>query len=139
MDDRQPRGESPAVPPRLRQTRETRADAEDDLVAELDERVETLLSLLGKSQGLSILRLFAIDGGPWRFSELEEHLDASPHTISERLSELTAAGLLDRHSYDEIPPRVEYTWTESARGLSPAVHAIYEWALAYDLGQIETE
>jgi len=121
-----------ATPPRLADARKTRAEADEETVADLDERVEDLLALLGRAHTQSILRLFAVEGGPWRFSELEERVDASPHTISKRLSELTDAGLLERHAYDESPPRVEYTWTESAVDLAPAFHAMYDWALAHD-------
>lgn len=124
-------------PPPLRRTRATRAREDDAAIAELDDRVEELLDLLGKAHALAILRLFALEGGPWRFSELEERLDASPHTLSERLSELTEAGLIERRSYDEIPPRVEYTWTPPARDLSPAFHFLYDWALENDLAPVE--
>lgn len=116
----------------LQDVRAVRADAEDETLSTLDERVETLLELFGKAHTLSILRQFAVDGGPFRFSELEERIDASPHTLSTRLSELTAAGLLERHAYDEVPPRVEYTWTQSARDLSPAFRHVYDWALEND-------
>lgn len=116
----------------LRDVRAIRADAEDETVSMLDERVETLLELFGKAHTFSILRQFAVEGGPFRFSELEERVDASPHTLSTRLSELTEAGLLERHAYDEVPPRVEYTWTQSARDLSPAFRHVYDWAQKND-------
>jgi len=121
-----------AVPPRLATARRTREAADEETVAALDDRVEDLLALLGRTHAQSILRLFAVEGGPWRFSELEARVDASPHTISKRLTELTEAGLLARHAYDENPPRVEYTWTASARDLAPAFHAMYDWALEHD-------
>lgn len=116
----------------LEQTRSIRAAADDEYVVALDERVEQLLDLLGKAHAASILRLFAVDGGPWRFSEIQDRIDASPHTLSKRLSELTAAGLLERHVYAKVPPRVEYTWTQSARDLSPAFQHLYGWAREYD-------
>ncbi len=132
MDDVQSPGNASQVPESLREARHTRDEADDETVASLDQRVEGILDLLGKTHAQSILRLYAVEGGPWRFSELEERVDAAPHTISKRLSELTAAGLLERHAYDESPPRVEYTWTDSARDLAPAFHALYDWALDHD-------
>lgn len=64
----------------------------------------------------------------WRFSELEEVLGASPNTLSKRLDELEEAGFLDRISYDEIPPRVEYEATRKARDLDPVLRELRDWA-----------
>lgn len=139
MDNSASRDETRDVPPVLQRVRETRADVDDSELAELDDRVVALFELFGRTHGLSILRLFALEGGPWRFSELEARLDASPHTISQRLTDLTEAGFLERRAYDENPPRVEYSWTASARDLSPAMQTVYEWALEHDLGPAETD
>lgn len=111
----------------LQETRRTRADLDDDQLTRLDAEVESVLSLLGRRHTLAIMHEFALEGGPWRFSELEERVDVPPHTLSQRLSALIDAGLLERHSYDEVPPRVEYTWTQEGRDLSPAFHELYEW------------
>lgn len=119
-------GDGPDV---LRETRRTRANLGEEQLARLDAEVESVLSLLGRRHTLAIMHEFALEGGPWRFSELEERVDVPPHTLSERLSALTEAGLLERHSYDEVPPRVEYTWTQAGRDLSPAFHELYEWVV----------
>lgn len=101
------------------------------------ERVETtvadLLDLLGKAHAMAVLSAFAFADGPLRFSELEEQLGVSPNTLTERLKELTAAGLLDRESYDEIPPRVEYTATERAEDLFPVFAHLHHWAIEHEL------
>jgi DNA-binding HxlR family transcriptional regulator len=113
----------------LRETQRTRADLDEDELDRLDAEVESVLSLLGRRHTLAIMHQFALEGGPWRFTELEERVDVPPHTLSERLSALTEADLLERHSYDEVPPRVEYTWTQAGRDLSPAFHEFYEWVV----------
>lgn len=103
---------------------------------ELQSRQETvteMVGLLGKAHTLAILGHFAFDRGPYRFNELESALGISPNTLSERLSELVDAGLLTRHSYDEIPPRVEYESTEKADYLAPVFGHLYAWAGEYDL------
>ena len=82
---------------------------------------------LGSAHMIVILHCFAVEPGPWRFSELREYLDVPPTTLTDRLQELTAAGLLSRQSYDEIPPRVEYTATEKARDLKPAFRCLSLW------------
>ncbi|MDY6764142.1 MAG: helix-turn-helix domain-containing protein [Halobacteria archaeon] len=102
------------------------SDTDDDAVAEL-------LALLGRAHTLSILYVFARHGGPWRFGELQKRLGVPPNTLTARLTELVAAGLLERHSYDEIPPRVEYTGTESANALKPAFAQLYTWTRTHAL------
>lgn len=100
----------------------------------VERNVSELLDLLGKAHTMAILREFAFAEGPLRFSTLEDELGVSPNTLSERLKELTAAGLLARESFDEIPPRVEYRPTEKAKALFPAFGHFHRWATEYDLG-----
>jgi DNA-binding HxlR family transcriptional regulator len=60
--------------------------------------------------------------GPRRFSELEHScLGISPRTLSERLRWLEAEGLVERRSYPESPPRVEYELTEKGAALLPII------------------
>jgi DNA-binding HxlR family transcriptional regulator len=100
-----------------------------------DEAVVELLSLLGRTHALTILYAFARDPGPWRFGELQTSLDVPPNTLSVRLKELEAAGLLERRSYDEIPPRIEYTGTERASALKPAFARLYRWTRSHAFGR----
>jgi DNA-binding HxlR family transcriptional regulator len=87
------------------------------------------MDLLGKAHALAILYYVTRrEQRPWRFTELQEELGVSPNTLSNRLAELTEAGLLERHSYDEIPPRVEYEATTKARELDPIFRDLYQWA-----------
>jgi DNA-binding HxlR family transcriptional regulator len=60
--------------------------------------------------------------GPRRFSELEHSCAGiSPRTLSERLRALEDEGILERHSYAESPPRVEYKLTEKGADLLPII------------------
>jgi DNA-binding HxlR family transcriptional regulator len=94
-----------------------------------DHPARQLLDLLGRAHALAILYYVARrEQRPWRFTELQDELDVSPNTLSNRLAELTEAGLLERHSYDEIPPRVEYEATTKARELDPVFRDLYQWA-----------
>ena len=66
--------------------------------------------------------------GARRFSELEHSCAGiSPRTLSERLRWLESEGLVDRRSYPESPPRVEYELTETGRGLLPIIGAMREF------------
>lgn len=63
--------------------------------------------------------------GSKRFGQLQESLGSvSPKTLSQRLKLLETAGLLTRHAYAEIPPRVEYSLTEKGRALSDIIEAM---------------
>ncbi|UHQ96032.1 MarR family transcriptional regulator [Natrinema halophilum] len=53
-----------------------------------------MLDLLGKAHAMAILSAFAFADEPLRFSELEERLEVPANTLSERLKEIVAAGLL---------------------------------------------
>ena len=60
--------------------------------------------------------------GPTRFCELERSLEGiSPRTLSLRLRALEEQGIVERHTYPEVPPRVEYSLTRKGRALLPLV------------------
>jgi len=66
--------------------------------------------------------------GPRRFSELERSCQGiSPRTLAERLRALEADGILERRSYPETPPRVEYRLTEKGEALLPIIDAMREF------------
>jgi DNA-binding HxlR family transcriptional regulator len=66
--------------------------------------------------------------GPRRFSELEHSCPGiSPRTLSERLRALEHDTIVERHSYAESPPRVEYELTAKGRDLLPIIAAMREF------------
>ena len=101
--------------------------------ARIEQTVADLLDLLGKAHAMAVLSEFAFANGPLRFTDLESSLDVAPNTLSARLKELTGAGLLDRETYDEVPPRVEYTPTAEARKLFPVFAHLHHWAIDNEL------
>ena len=63
--------------------------------------------------------------GPRRFSELEHSCSGiSPRTLAERLRALEQEGILERRSYPESPPRVEYELTAKGDALLPIIEAM---------------
>ena len=57
-----------------------------------------------------------------RFCELERSLEGiSPRTLSLRLRCLEEHSIVERHTYPEVPPRVEYALTEKGRALVPLI------------------
>jgi DNA-binding HxlR family transcriptional regulator len=60
--------------------------------------------------------------GSSRFCELERSLAGiSPRTLSLRLRALEEHGIIDRQTYPEVPPRVEYSLTPKGSALLPLV------------------
>ena len=60
--------------------------------------------------------------GSRRFCELERSLAGiSPRTLSLRLRALEEEAIVERHTYPEVPPRIEYALTEKGFALVPLV------------------
>jgi len=63
--------------------------------------------------------------GRARFCELERSLAGiSPRTLSLRLRALEEEGIVERRTFPEVPPRVEYALTEKGRALLPIVESM---------------
>jgi DNA-binding HxlR family transcriptional regulator len=66
--------------------------------------------------------------GTSRFCELERALAGiSPRTLSLRLRALEEEAIVERQTYAEVPPRVEYALTERGRALLPIVDGMREY------------
>ena len=89
-----------------------------------------LLQVLGKPHTLQILYGLGVRS-PLRFTELQKELKIQPKTLTARLHELTKIGLLERKSYDEIPPRVEYELTQKGKDLGGMFSEASIWAKKY--------
>ena len=70
----------------------------------------------------TILLIRDLAEGRCRFCELERSLEGiSPRTLSLRLRALEEQGILERKTFPEVPPRVEYSLTEKGRALVPII------------------
>jgi DNA-binding HxlR family transcriptional regulator len=66
--------------------------------------------------------------GTARFCELERSLEGiSPRTLSLRLRALEEEGVLERTTFPEVPPRVEYALTSKGRALVPIIDSMREY------------
>jgi DNA-binding HxlR family transcriptional regulator len=73
--------------------------------------------------------------GPRRFSELEHSCAGiSPRTLSERLRALEDEEIVERRSYAESPPRVEYELTEKGAALLPIITEMRRFGHEYLTG-----
>lgn len=70
----------------------------------------------------TLLLVRDLAAGRARFCELERSLAGiSPRTLSLRLRALEEEGIVERHNYPEVPPRVEYALTEKGQALLPII------------------
>jgi DNA-binding HxlR family transcriptional regulator len=73
--------------------------------------------------------------GRSRFCELERSLDGiSPRTLSLRLRALEAEGIVERRTYPEVPPRVEYRLTVKGEALVPLIEQMRSYGREWLLG-----
>lgn len=83
-----------------------------------------LVQIMSRKYALSLLSLIA-ERGNARFGEIKSALgDLSTSTLSIRLAELEQAKLIDRRSYSEMPPRVEYALTPEGKRLRQSLIAL---------------
>lgn len=67
-----------------------------------------------------------------RYSEIRKEMyNITDAVLAATLKDLIADGMVDRKSYDEIPPRVEYSLTEKGGSVVPILQSICQWADIY--------
>ena len=92
--------------------------------------VETTLMLIGSKWKVLILR--DLIDGTRRFSELKKSIGTiTQKVLTSNLRDMEACGLLTRTVYPEVPPRVEYTLTQTGYSLKPILDSMVDWGTAY--------
>jgi DNA-binding HxlR family transcriptional regulator len=90
--------------------------------------VRRAAGLLERRWLLSIV--YAALEGAVRFNEFRQAIgEIPPTTLSERLRELEAAGVLERRVVPASPPFAEYRLTAAGRELAPMVRALERWTV----------
>lgn len=92
--------------------------------------VAITVSLIGGKWKLLILR--NLQARPWRFNELMRDLDGiSQKVLTDSLRQMIDDGLVYRHDYRELPPRVEYGLTNLGREMLPIINALADFGNYY--------
>lgn len=70
--------------------------------------------------------------GTLRYSALRKDMsNITDAVLSSALKELIADDIVQRNSFDEIPPRVEYCLTNKGNSVVPILQSICRWSGAY--------
>ncbi|MDO9369167.1 MAG: helix-turn-helix domain-containing protein [Sphingopyxis sp.] len=92
--------------------------------------VDRGLSRVGDRWSMLVLR--DIERGLTRYEQLRTNLGIAPNILSQRLSALTDAGLIEKRRYSQRPPRDEYLLTDAGRDFLPILMAIGAWGRKYN-------
>lgn len=94
--------------------------------------VETTLMLISNRWNVLILR--DLMEGTKRFGELKKSLgNISQKVLTANLRAMEENGLLIRTVYTQVPPKVEYTLTDTGYSLKPVLDAMVQWGIKYQL------
>ncbi len=92
--------------------------------------VEAAVTIIGNKWRILIVRDL-IDGTK-RFNELKRSIGGISHKVlTENLRTLEEHGLVKRTVYQEVPPKVEYTLTDTGLSLKPVITSIRDWGSEY--------
>ncbi|MBR0284640.1 MAG: helix-turn-helix transcriptional regulator [Selenomonadaceae bacterium] len=86
----------------------------------------TLSLISGKYKPIILYCLMEYE--PVRFNEMQRYLKkVADKTLSQKLKELEADGLIVRTVYSQMPPKVEYSLTARGRSLVNVLDKLCDW------------
>ena len=99
--------------------------------------IRDVLSRLGDKWSMLVLVTLNANG-TMRFCDVHKAIaDISQRMLTVTLRTLEADGLISRKVYAEVPPRVEYSLTETGESLRPVLDAMSVWGRQYQRDQGE--
>ena len=95
--------------------------------------IRNVISRFGDKWSMLVLfMLHRSETGILRFNEIRRLMtDCSQKMLSQTLKNLEQSHLVHREVYPEVPPRVEYSLTDTGKSLMPAIMALIEWGQAH--------
>lgn len=96
--------------------------------ASLMSETSRLRKIITKRGTLEILIPLCCTTDPVRYKQFRQTLKGiSSKTLATRLKDLEKSGILERRSYNEIPPRVEYKLTSKGQDLVRSLIELLQW------------
>ncbi|TGD71525.1 transcriptional regulator [Mangrovimicrobium sediminis] len=88
----------------------------------------TVLDRVGDKWSVMVLIVLA-EQKRLRFTQLKDHINGvTPKVLTQSLRAMERDGLINRHIYAEVPPRVEYDLTKLGKSLLKAVSTLASWS-----------
>lgn len=88
--------------------------------------IEATIELIGGKY--KVLILYHLCEGAVRFGELRKFVEgATQKMLTQQLRELESDGLISRHVFPQVPPKVEYSLTDLGLTLLPVLGAMCDW------------
>ena len=92
--------------------------------------IASAMEIIGNKWTALILR--DLCSGGKRFCELEKSVGSiNPRTLSQRLDDLEAHGIITKKAFPDMPPRTEYNLTRKGRDLEPVLKQMAAWGTKY--------
>lgn len=92
--------------------------------------IELFIDLIGGKW--KVLILWNLKDDFKRYGELRKLLkDVTPKMLTQQLRELEDDGIIHRKVYQEVPPKVEYSLTETGESLMKVIWEMRNWGLKY--------
>lgn len=92
--------------------------------------VEITIGLIGDKWKVLIIRDLLT--GTKRFGELKKSLTGiTQKVLTNNLRDMESSGLIKRTVYAEVPPRVEYSLTDTGFSLKPILDSMVDWGNEY--------
>jgi DNA-binding HxlR family transcriptional regulator len=93
--------------------------------------MEVTLAIIGGKWKLLLIYKLG-EAGVMRFNELGRlHPRLTQKMLAQQLRELEADGLVNRKSYNQVPPKVEYSLTKRGAALLPILEGMIAWGKDY--------
>lgn len=103
---------------------------QDEREISYDCPIEATLGLIGGKWKALILD--HLTDGALRFGKLQKLMPkVTPKMLTQQLRELEKDGLVERHVYPVVPPKVEYELTDFGQTVLPILDAMCVWGRAY--------
>ncbi|ODP32249.1 HxlR family transcriptional regulator [Pandoraea sp. ISTKB] len=117
--------DTPSLDALLQQSQE----ACDALSADDDGLKREILTHAGNRWSLGVVHALGV-AGTLRHAEIARRLDGvTQRMLTRTLRQLERDGLISRHDYREVPPRVEYQLTPLGRGLLAGMVPLWRWVI----------
>ena len=91
-----------------------------------------LRNLITKRGTFEMLIPLCCTTNPLRYKQFRELMKGiSSKTLARRLKELERDGILERHAYNEIPPKVDYKLTQKGQELVESIFNLIHWMIKW--------